>query len=230
MGNNTTISAGIGIAETSAIFPRALEQALQHSQPKVAIPANVADVTRIPTPHQSKYLSAGVGDDGTSHVTSSIATAVNTISDYIAAPSLLNTFEANEALQEVFGVTGPGGGLEDKDIQSAEQIRLRRVFQNSAHGGLEEEMNPGHAGYANNKEHLTLHKVRPDSELEDAVFKFRKDMSRCKKLKEVAFRGVSLHEVMETLGDQLAEELLSNLTDELETIFSDYADTFVGEI
>ena len=43
-------------------------------------------------------------------------------------------------------------------------------------------------------------------------------------------RGVSLHEVMETLGDQLAEELLSNLTDELETIFSDYADTFVGEI
>ena len=73
------------------------------------------------------------------------ANAASTITDYLVAPSLLNTFEANEALSGVFGVTGRGGGLEDdvKSIKSPEQLRLRRVFTKSAHGTLNEEMEPG---------------------------------------------------------------------------------------
>ena len=57
----------------------------------------------------------------------------------------MNTFEANEALSSVFGVTGKGGGLEDdiKNMKNPEQLRLRRVFNKSAHGNLEEEIEPG---------------------------------------------------------------------------------------
>ena len=73
------------------------------------------------------------------------ATAVDTNNDYLIAPPILDTFEANEALSSVFGVTGKGGGLEDdpKNIKNPEQLRLRRVFDHSAHGNLEEGMEPG---------------------------------------------------------------------------------------
>ena len=73
------------------------------------------------------------------------ATAANTNSDYLVAPAILNTFEANDALSEVFGVTGKGGGLEDdvQNIKDPERLRLRRVFNKSSHGALEEELAPG---------------------------------------------------------------------------------------
>ncbi len=51
----------------------------------------------------------------------------------------------------------------------------------------------GHAGYEGSRKHPTLHKVRPDSKLEDIVYKYRKDMERVKKLKSVPFRGKDTH-------------------------------------
>ena len=42
--------------------------------------------------------------------------------------------------------------------------------------------------------------------------------------------GVSLDDIMRTVADGIGEDLVDVLTEELDTIFDDYANKFVGEI
>lgn len=144
--------------------------------------------------------------------------------DELPAPSLLKTFEANDALSSVFGIALPSSLSAGRDTKTPEQTRLRSVFEKQAHVEQGKATDPKH------KPKVPHTKIRPSADLEDIVFQYRRDMTRCKRLREVPFKGVPLTAVFEHVSKELLDDMLEEITQEIDTIFTDYAEKFIGEI
>jgi hypothetical protein len=100
-----------------------------------------------------------------------------------------------------------------------EQLRLRRVFDKPAHGHLEKS-----------RMNATLTNIRPSAALEDTVFNYKREMAKCRKLREVPFKGTSMTALFEHLSRNVLDDMLEELTEELDSIFNEYAEKFIGEI
>jgi len=149
------------------------------------------------------------------------------VADAMPAPSLLDTFEADHALHSVFGISD----ARLQDIPIPEQMRLRRVFEKTgAHMDAAEDHLLERSGYDTKISSMAV--VRPSGSLEDQVYQFRVEASKAEKLRSVPFKsmGGSLTFLTEKISDAVLDDLLVDLAEELDSIFSDYAEKFIREV
>jgi hypothetical protein len=155
--------------------------------------------------------------------------------DAMTVPSLIDTFEADDALHAVFGITSAQRqqqGLDDMPVP--EQVRLRRIFDKSSHhGGGELDHSLFLSAAAAVESSSCLQTIRPSAKLEDLVYQYRIESKRAQKLNCVRFRsmgGFSVKDLTDTISGELMDDLLDDLTGELDSIFSDYAEKFLREV
>ena len=147
--------------------------------------------------------------------------------DQIAAPSKLETHETENALATVFGIYQHHPN--ESDIKSPELIRIRRVFDKSNHAtSTSFNIDPEEDKIIQSN----LIKIFPDSKLEDNLFAYRKEIKRYLKLKEVPFKsiGIPMPSISDKICSLLEDELITEISLELETIFNEYAENFLGQV